>query len=145
MKLKISINNINTNFKIEQVSIKKLIRLIFREEQKDEGDIGVVFVDHNYMIELNKKFLNKNETTDVLSFPLNDSNSTIVAGEIYINLDSVAEQAAEYNVTFYEEMYRITAHGMLHLMGYDDTTKIQKSHITAREDYYLNLLKENKS
>lgn len=142
LKLKINVDNITTEFPVNKNNIKKLIRLVLTEEKHQHGEIGVVFVDHDYIIELNKKFLRKNCTTDVLSFPLNDLDSSIITGEIYINLHRVAEQASEYNVTFVEEMNRIIIHGLLHLLDYNDQTTAEKARMIKMEDQYLKISKQ---
>ena len=138
--LKINVDNTNKNFKLKKNSIKKLIRFVLTDQKCSEGEIGIVFIDHDFMVELNNKFLQKNSTTDVLSFPLGESNSSLM-GEIYVNLDKAAEQAAEYNVALVKEMYRIIIHGLLHLFDYDDQTITDKQKMTEMEDYYLDVIK----
>ena len=140
MNLKISIDNINKKFKLKKNPIKKLIRFIFNEEKRSHGEIGLIFVDNDYMIELNKKFLQQKNTTDVLSFPLEEADSSAIIGEMYVNLDKVIEQASDYNVTYLEEMTRIIIHGLLHLLGYNDQIRTDKLKMTERENYYLNII-----
>lgn len=142
MKLKINIENINPKYRVKKSNIHKIIKLVFSEEKKPAAEIGIIFVDDDYIIELNKKFLDKDDTTDVLSFPLGDSDVTAVVGEIYINLNQVEEQAADYNVSFDEEMNRMVIHGLLHLLGYRDQTVNEKNEMTIRENYFLQLLKK---
>jgi len=139
LKLKINIDNINKNYKFENRQIKKLMRLVFEGEKIFDGEIGVVFVDHNYITELNMKYLNKNSTTDVIAFPLNEPNNSTISGEIYVNLDQVAQQAQDYMVTFDQEMNRIIIHGLLHLMGYKDYSTSEREKMRAKEDFYLSV------
>jgi len=145
LNLKISIHNINKKFKLKKNPIKKLIRLIFSEEKRLQGEIGLIFVDHDYMIKLNKKFLQQKNSTDVLSFPLEEEDSSALIGEIYINLDKVIEQASDYNITYLEEMNRIIIHGLLHLLGYNDQTRTDKVKMTDRENYYLKIIEREDS
>ena len=116
--------------------------MILADEKYTQGEIGIVFVDHDYIIDLNKKYLNKDDTTDVLSFPLTEPGSSDISGEIYINLDRIAEQVVEYKVSFNEELYRIIIHGLLHLVGYTDYQLAEKKKMTIKEDHYLTILKQ---
>jgi rRNA maturation RNase YbeY len=108
------------------------------QEDIDEFMISLIFVNTNYIVELNRQFLNHDYSTDVLSFPLNESVSPLI-GEIYVNLDKVEEQAEDYEVTFDNELQRIVIHGLLHLCGYRDDDESSKRRMTALEDSYLNL------
>ncbi|MBD3290687.1 rRNA maturation RNase YbeY [candidate division KSB1 bacterium] len=137
LKLEINIDNINDNFKVDTDNIEHLVNYVLNKENYKFGDIGIVFVNHNYIIELNKKFLGKNETTDVLSFSLDETSKPEISGEVYINLDIVSENAIEFNVSFVEEVNRMVIHGLLHLAGYDDQTDSDKAIMTRREDLYL--------
>lgn len=137
LKLEINIDNINDNFKVDTDNIEHLVNYVLKKENYKFGDIGIVFVNHNYIIELNKKFLGKNETTDVLSFSLDETSKPEISGEVYINLDIVSENAIEFNVSFVEEVNRMVIHGLLHLAGYDDQTDSDKAIMTRREDLYL--------
>lgn len=141
--IKINIYNSHPILNIKKSLINKIIKLICLNEQQLNAEINIIFVDHQYIIDLNKEFMDKNLTTDVLSFPLNDNDSLdSIDGEIYINLDQIAQQALEYSVTFFNEMNRIIIHGILHLLGYKDKTSEEKNNMTQKEDYYLKSIKE---
>jgi probable rRNA maturation factor len=144
-KIKINIDNINKKFKIDKKSIKDIVKQVITNEQVSDAEINFIFVDHEYIIQLNSEFLKKDYSTDVLTFPMNEAGSEILSGEIYINLDRVAEQADEYHVTFLNELDRIVIHGCLHLLGLCDYTDQEKKEMTAREDYYLNLIDKEDS
>ena len=75
--------------------------------------------------------------TDVLSFPLADADDETVDGEIYVDLDTAAEQHKAYAVSFEEEARRYVVHGLLHLLGYDDTTDAERAAMRRLEDRYL--------
>lgn len=89
---------------------------------------------------LNARFLQREYPTDVIAFPLEDEHDEMW-GEIYISMDRVKEQANAYRVSLTEEFTRLVVHGILHLLGYDDQTKLDKIKMKKREDYYLNLLR----
>ena len=141
LKLLINIENINEKYDIKKSCIKHLIKLIFVEEEKNYGLINVIFVDHDYIIKLNKRFLNKSSSTDVLSFLLSEPDTHEIEGEIYINLDLVSEHAIKFKIPFEDEMKRVIIHGVLHLLGYNDLTKFEKESMTKKEDFYLSIKK----
>jgi len=139
MKLKIDIYNINNKFTIDRDRIKNLLNLVFMREQHDYGNVSIIFVGHDYIADLNQKYLDKQETTDVLSFSLSEDTKAI-DGEIYVDLDTVAINAETYKVTFEQEALRMVVHGLLHLMGYDDGDDVSREMMTIKEDHYLGLV-----
>jgi len=75
--------------------------------------------------------LHDNTSTDVISFDLSEDFEEYSEGEIYISIDHARAQAIEFAVTFKSELYRLIAHGILHLIGYDDQTEPDR--LTMRE------------
>ncbi|MBN2012535.1 rRNA maturation RNase YbeY [candidate division KSB1 bacterium] len=139
---KIQIHNTHHKVTIKAPPIQRLVKKILINEKVGDAEITIVFADHPYIIDLNTKFLNKTTTTDVISFPLSDDDSPVLVGEIYINIDQIAVQSVEFHESFFRELNRIVVHGVLHLTGYDDTSDSAKKQMTAREDYYLDLIKK---
>jgi probable rRNA maturation factor len=78
-----------------------------------------VLADDREMIRLNRCYLGKNRTTDVLAFDLSDAPG-VVDGEVYIGLEQARRQARDHRVPLYVEVARLAIHGVLHLAGYDD-------------------------
>ena len=85
---------------------------------------------------MNNQYLGHNYFTDIITFNLAEKGQPI-AGEIYISVDRVSENARDLKVTFKEEMLRVIFHGILHLCGYGDKTKAETKEMRTREDYYL--------
>lgn len=133
--------NIETLFPSERLkkqSLKELMKAVLTAEQAPSAAITLVLVDDDYITKLNKEFLKKETTTDVLSFNFGDKAlSDFLEGEVYANLDQIKRQAKDYHVTFEEELYRIIVHGLLHLLGYDDHDGEAQQIMTAKEDAYL--------
>jgi len=96
--------------------------------------IAFILVDDKKITELNRIYLKKNIATDVLAFDLTDNEDVNLEGEIYISLDRIVEQASEYRVTFNQELIRLVAHGVLHLLGYKDDSEEEKSIMSSFED-----------
>tara|TARA_A100001037_G_C15046157_1_gene587841 strand:+ start:792 stop:1238 length:447 start_codon:yes stop_codon:yes gene_type:complete len=116
--------------------LKKIILYIFNEEKSKLDEISVIFVNRNKLSKLKKEYFNKDQYTDVMVFNLENENSPI-EGEVYISIDDVRLNSKEYNVTFNKEFKRVLIHGILHLIGYNDDSKIAKQKMTKLEDKYL--------
>ncbi|RMF57209.1 MAG: rRNA maturation RNase YbeY [Calditrichaeota bacterium] len=117
--------------------LERLASDILRNEGRTAAEINIVLVSDAYIKELNAKYRHIEAETDVLAFGLTPPDSPEVEGEVYISMERVAENAATYGVTPEEELKRMVAHGVLHLVGYEDQTERQKREMTKREDYYL--------
>jgi probable rRNA maturation factor len=94
---------------------------------RDRWDLSVVFCDDAYIHELNRRFRQKDEATDVLSFPLGDmvdedGDHWYLPGDIVVSLDMVRANAAYFAVDYHEELRRVLVHGILHLDGMDHAT-----------------------
>jgi len=114
-----------------------LSRVIDREHRK-LGEITIVFVAKDEILDINSKFLNHDYHTDVISF----SNAFLekISGEIIICVPIVKENAVRLTVCFKDELYRVIVHGLLHLIGYIDYSDEDKILIREKENYYLNVL-----
>ncbi|MFQ5636607.1 MAG: rRNA maturation RNase YbeY [bacterium] len=136
MKLNVNIFNRNA-YDIDTAAIEALAHKIWMSEGERAASLNIIFVEDDVIKRLNKKYFNKNRTTDVIAFPLSESGLDGFEGEIYVSVDSVSENAAFYKVNLAEEMRRVVAHGLLHFLGYRDDTKEHKHRMTERENYYL--------
>ncbi len=137
---KTNIQNIHPELKVKKKTIQLLIQNILTSE-KANSSVYVIFVNDKFMKQLNKKFTKRERTTDVLSFGMRgDEPETIEypsLGDIYVSLDQAKRQAVEYKVRFEEEVARLVAHGLLHLLGYDHKGKNQESIMRKKEEIYL--------
>jgi probable rRNA maturation factor len=90
------------------------------------------------IIDLNKRYKSRIGATDVLAFNLADGENMGIKGEVYIDLQQAKRQAEHYNVSFMEEVTRLTIHGVLHLLGYRDDTPNHKKKMWALQEKYIN-------
>lgn len=95
-----------------------------------------IFCTDEYLLEKNKTFLNHDTLTDVITFDLSE-NSKELQAEIYISVDRVKENAAEFKVPVNEELHRVIFHGMLHLCGFGDKTKKDQLEMRQKEQACL--------
>jgi len=100
------------------------------------GEINFVFCSDSFLLELNNKYLRHNTLTDILTFPDGD-NKDIIGGDIYISVPRVRENAVELGELFEDELHRVMIHGVLHLCGFKDKTKLEKEEMRLMEDLCL--------
>lgn len=119
-------------------AIKKWIQYIVEKEfKKSLGDIAFYFTDDPEIIEINKKYLDHNYFTDIITFNYCTENS--ISGDIVISVDTIISNAKDYNVTYENELHRVIIHGILHLLGFDDSTESQKSKMREMENWALKI------
>lgn len=101
-------------------------------------ELNYIYCSDAYLRKMNEHYLHHHTYTDILTFDLSE-NKKELAGEIYISIDSVRENAALFNVTLRDELHRVMIHGVLHLCGYKDKTPHDVQCMRNKEDYYLSL------
>lgn len=122
---------------LEAAQVRALVARMAAAEEVHIDEVSVVLADHATVLDLNRRFLEHDYITDVLSFPLGEDDAPGLAGEVYVDLDTAAERHKEFNASFAEEALRYVIHGVLHLMGYADTTEEGQQKMRAKEDHYL--------
>ena len=114
------------------------IRNTVEEEGYSAGDINYIFCSSEKHIGINREYLGHDYYTDVITFDYSDlKGSGTVSGDIFIDPQTVALNAAEYGASRLEEMRRVVIHGVLHLCGYKDKTDKDATQMRAKENYYL--------
>jgi rRNA maturation RNase YbeY len=132
------INNLHPAIKlpISQKNVRELVSEVMRNEDCVISELLLNFVSDSRIKAINKKYLDHDFFTDIITFPYNGDKKQIES-EIFISLDSVRKNGKFYGSGYKEELKRVIIHGCLHLAGYNDRTKTQKELIRARENYYL--------
>lgn len=123
----------------EKNALRKWITLAAGKEGFIVDELNYIFCSDDYLLNLNQRFLNHDEYTDIITFD-HSFNRKQINGEIFISVERVKENAKTFNVTFNNELHRVMIHGILHLAGYKDKTKKQQQTIRKKEDYYLRKL-----
>lgn len=116
---------------------KNWITKIIEEESYLLGDISIILTSDNFLLKINKDFLNHNYFTDVITFDYSEEN--IISGDILISIDRIKENAKDFNCSEENELNRVIIHGILHLIKYNDKTNSEKIEMREKEDYYLKL------
>ncbi len=120
-----------------QDRLREIIQEVGIEENISVGDINIVFCTDNYLLKINNSFLDHDYYTDIVTFDYTLGNR--ISGELYISVDRVKENAVIFQQPFKVELVRVILHGVLHLLGYCDTTSDEELIMRNKEDYYLSL------
>jgi rRNA maturation RNase YbeY len=125
-----------SKFKVKDLRKKKLwLNSISKNEGKEIESLSFLFVDDEEMLKYNKTYLQHESYTDIITF--DSSLDKRIAGDIIISLERVNDNAKFYQVSYNYELQRVMAHGLLHLLGYNDKNKEEKKIIRKKENYYL--------
>jgi probable rRNA maturation factor len=125
-----------TNFRLN--GWKKVVKIIEQaifKEQKIPGDLNFIMTNDEILKKINFQFMKRDYSTDVITFNYNVKN--VINGEIYISMETVQENAVNYNVSLKSEVLRVAIHGILHLLGYDDKSKKEKAIMKRKENMWL--------
>ncbi len=123
-------------------AIKHWLNNVIISEKHCPGDINIIFCSSEYLRNMNVRFLQHDYCTDVITFPYDDERHR-VSGDVFIDINTVNDNALYYKVTFYNELLRVMVHGVLHLLGYNDESEEEKVIMRSKEDYYLLLFTED--
>ena len=123
----------NTDFRLAN---KEIFTRWLISVANDEGylidTLVFLFVDDKEILEMNKKFLKHDYYTDVITFgELKDKK---ISGDIAISIERVLDNSKTYGVEFEDELKRVMAHGLLHIMGYCDKASSDKSVMSLKEN-----------
>lgn len=101
------------------------------------GNLSYIFTSDNYLLSINKKYINHNYYTDIITFPGQSKDK--LSGDIFISIDRVLENARTHNCPFETELSRVMAHGLLHLLGFNDKTKPEQEQMKKGENEAIKL------
>src|SRR4051795_2522863 len=105
---------------VDRAALRHLVRTVLEGEEVADYEISLALMDNATIHALNKRFLDHDEPTDVLSFPLSDPGSRKLEGDLAIGAELAQAQAAARGHDVQAELALYVIHGLLHLCGYDD-------------------------
>jgi probable rRNA maturation factor len=125
------------DFKVPQtLRTKKWIKDIAHSEGYKIGDLNYVFCSDDYLLEINRQYLNHDYYTDIITFDNSDEEGKL-EGDIYVSVDRVRDNAVSLEVAFEVELRRVLIHGLLHLIGFQDADDELKKQMRSKEDECL--------
>jgi len=107
---------------------------------KKAGEIVYIFCSDKRILEVNKQYLQHDYYTDIITFDY--SEGSIISGDLFISIETIASNATEFKVSFDDELKRILIHGILHLCGQDDKTPELRLEMTGKENTALKTYSE---
>lgn len=132
-----------TNYRLRKLC-QRVIPVLIKVAKLKKPEISLLFVDDEEMRELNRKFRDVDETTDVLAFPMREASSldssSEVLGDIVISVPRARRQAEAHRHSLEKELAILLTHGFLHLLGYKDESHRQQKKMHAKEAELINLL-----
>ena len=129
----------DTNFKFNRRRLtSQWLKFTAESEIKRIGQVNIIFCSDNYILDINQKYLQHDYFTDIITFDYCEGNT--LHGDIFVSLDTVRSNAAEFGTTFDNELHRILIHGILHLCGQADKTPEARAEMTHKANEALTLL-----
>lgn len=116
----------------EKTKYSDWITRILESESYVAGQIDYIFCTDDYLLELNKQYLDHDTLTDIITFDYTKGKS--ISGDIFISTERVKENADAFGVAFENELLRVMSHGLLHLMGYGDKAVEEKVEMRRKEE-----------
>lgn len=121
----------------EAEKVKKWISEVVLRRGKKVGNISYLFCDDEYMIGVNRQYLDHDTYTDIITFDYVAAD--LISGDIFVCIDRIGENAAKFGVAFEEELHRVVIHGVLHLLGQGDKSDSEAAEMRRQEEESLAL------
>ncbi len=132
----ITFNNIDRKYPLSnKLIIKKIINEIVSRETLKTGHINIIICSDDYLLKINKEYLNHDYYTDIITFNYNEGAT--INGDLFISLDMVENNSEKFKTSLELELSRVIFHGILHLCGYNDKNEKEKAIIRQEEDKNL--------
>lgn len=151
-KIRVIISNSQKEVKIPtglRMLVRRCCNAVLRMESfQGAAEVSVTFANNEQIHELNKMHRNVDAPTDVLSFPMGEdgkydidpATNAKILGDIVISMEKAVEQAERFGHTLQREVGYLTAHSMLHLLGYDHEEPLEKVHMREKEELVMTQL-----
>lgn len=138
MSIRFSAQSVNYDLQ-EQKKVKKWLSDVITRRGKSVGNINYLFCDDEYLLAVNRQYLDHDTYTDIITFDY--VSGGLISGDILISLDRVGENAEKFGVTFDHELHRVLVHGVLHLLGQGDKSDEEAREMRRLEEEALALFR----
>ncbi len=125
---------------IDYPRVEKWIAAVVNSFGRICGDLGYLFCDDEHILEVNRRFLQHDYYTDIITFDY--SRGKLVSGDMVISLDTVASNALLVSVPYEQELMRVIIHGVLHLCGINDKGPGEREVMERHENEALALWRD---
>jgi probable rRNA maturation factor len=137
--IEIELSNQQSQYSIDAPRLTSAARRVLEQEGVRRGSLSIAVVDDPTIHELNRRYLQHDHATDVLSFLL-DQRPGQLDGEVIVSADTAAASCRGYGWSLADELLLYVVHGVLHLVGYDDSSPQERQAMRQRERHHLGQL-----
>jgi probable rRNA maturation factor len=134
--LDVQLANEQAEYSVDEDRLIEGCRRVLAERGIERGEVSIAVVDDARMHELNRRFLDHDYPTDVLSFVL-EEDEEFLEGQLIVSAPYAAREAERFGWSAQDELLLYVIHGSLHLIGYDDQTPEAKRAMRAAERRHL--------
>ncbi|MFB9863010.1 rRNA maturation RNase YbeY [Rufibacter immobilis] len=120
--------------------VKEWLSEIISKYSFELESLNYIFCSDEYLHQMNVEYLEHDTLTDVITFDNSDFEG-VIEGDVFISIDRIVDNAATFNITPEEELHRVMAHGLLHLLGFDDKSPEKQTIMRSKENECLELFK----
>ncbi len=125
---------------LDFVTLTGWLQKAAKKEGFDLREINYVYCSDEYLLNMNREYLNHDYYTDIITFDNTEEDESALTADMFISLERVKENANTHKIPFDQEVARVMIHGLLHIMGYGDKTPGDQHTMREKEDSYLSLL-----
>lgn len=147
--MKVKIKDQQRKVKVKKAQFKRLLMRALEIEGIPKAELSVLLVDDDEIRELNKRYRGDDHPTDVLAFSQRDGRYLEVnpnlLGDIVVSVETALVQSKKFKQTLEKELSLYLIHGLLHLLGYDDTEPVTSARMFKREEEILKIIEKGKS
>ena len=136
IKAIILLNHLPGSFKPKE-ALKSFLQQLTELEGYVVDRMEYNFISRERMLLLNRKHLNHDYDTDIITFDYTEN--IYVRAEFFVSIWAIEDSAKSFNIPFDHELLRVVIHGVLHCLGYDDKDAEQQAIIKEKENYYINM------
>lgn len=131
----------NTLFHVKHKRfVKSWLKALIQNHGGKSGDINIILQSDEEILALNQEALQHDYYTDIITF--NYNSGQIISGDLFISIDRIMENALTFASSTEEEFHRVMAHGVLHLLGFNDKSAKEQQEMRKKEDEALRLFRE---
>mgnify|MGYP001291311751 FL=1 len=123
---------------INKKNLKNYCKKVLNYNNYESYQVSLIFTDHDQLREMKKEYFKQDLYTDVIAFNLNSIEEDL-EGEIYLSIHMIESNANDYSVSLENELKRVVAHGLLHLVGYEDQRDQDKLKMIKMENTCMQL------
>jgi len=120
---------------LNKSKIKGWITKIIEYDRFILGEINIIFVNNDYILNINKEFLSHDYYTDIITFDYCEKKT--ISGDLFLSIEMIEENALNLKIPYIDEIKRVIIHGVLHLMGFTDKTENDSKIMREKENQCL--------